>query len=211
MSLYFQFVFFCFLAGPTISFADELIGPDYYPPNATGASEFDWQDQWGSIHMNSLADGLLDPGAPASKNSTIPCKGALCDTMKTNSVIPGGSDIDNGIKYDIKNSLLNCMSKPVPNWALLPGRSTAYANGNVCTAGHNMKPLDPADSAVEHHNLRTMIYLPLWDRRSNDARAEDQGQPVGCQQQIANTMLVLILRMAIVMGQMVENPDINSR
>ncbi|KHD88272.1 MAG: hypothetical protein OM95_08935 [Bdellovibrio sp. ArHS] len=44
----------------------------------------------------------------------------------------------------------------------------------------------PDEDAYANPSLRTMIHLPLWDRRANDERSSDNGQPHGCQQQVTN-------------------------
>jgi Pretoxin HINT domain len=178
--------------------AKAVVDPPFNPPtgsNAAGGSaliEFDWQKNWGSIHMNSYADGLRDPGSPVNNNGQVPCaSGGFCADMKrpasdglgaTN--MPGHSgQIANGIKYDIKNSVLNCMSKLLPNWAY--NHAPGYGRGYVC--GVNGVPqMGPQNISSDYTaSVRWMSYAPLWDRRSNDERTETSGGP-GCQQQISN-------------------------
>jgi hypothetical protein len=210
--------------------------PAVNPPVQTGPSSsnisFDWQKNWGTIHMNSFSDGVLDPGSPVDSNGQVPCYSQYTTTVSplsvnaaqfpiltnpynenfcsqmvdkvylggttTNKVQPAATTtlnfdptqgtIDNGIKYDIKNSLLNCMSKLVPNWAYNHA-DESYTTGYVCRYGSQTAPyLDEPISAQDawlHPSLRTMFYAPVWDPRSNDARTETVGFH-GCQQQISN-------------------------
>jgi hypothetical protein len=150
----------------------QLIAPKYNPSRASGAAEFNWQAEWGSIHMNSMADGLSDPGSPATKDGKVPCaSGAICGVMGN----PKGSQIGNGIKFDIKNSVLNCLSKPMPNWAF---NNPWNSNTTVCIPQYGLHP--------NYGDGHTLVYQPLWDRRSNDDREWQSGGVVGCQQQISN-------------------------
>jgi hypothetical protein len=108
---------------------------------------------------------------------------AFPDSINTNEkAIANRSDsLDNGIKYDIKNSLLNCMSKPLPNWAISHEQwgsyNGAYSDQAVCINTLPPRQRDP-------HSL---VYMPLYDSRSNDERDENSGSThTGCEQQIIN-------------------------
>lgn len=160
------------------------VAPKNDPVNGTGADEFSWQDEWGTLHMNSMADGLNDPGSLASADGTVGCEvaGAVCDDVGK----PKAPAISNGIKFDIKNSVLNCASVVVTNWA----KNNPWDPGTtVCTEDMGLdgsyltnqggKYLDPVRG-------KKLIYLPIWDRRSNDPRARNSDGAVGCQQQVIN-------------------------
>src|SRR4051794_20374844 len=71
-----------------------LVVPKNNPNNASGAKQFDWQIEWGSIHMNSFADKLSDPGSSATPDGSVPCipdpaKGGFCKDMQNNGIVPG--------------------------------------------------------------------------------------------------------------------------
>ena len=95
---------------------------------AAGIEEFDWQETWGTIHMNTFADGLKDPGQPTTIDSNLACpeSASLCNNDKiVDDTNPKRVDkiteaeqtaITHGIKYDIKNSVLNCMGRLTPNF-----------------------------------------------------------------------------------------------
>ena len=132
------------------------VDPPVNPGNGSGAKEFNWQDEWGTIHMNSLADGLNDPGSPASSNGSVGCPtGGLCKDGKFKSSVNTGfpTQIGNGIKFDIKNSLLNCMSKVVTNWAVY---NPWDSDTTVCLSQYGLYP--PKDKA---HDAHTLLYLPI--------------------------------------------------
>mgnify|MGYP003335525531 FL=1 len=169
------------LAVVLMPFKAMAVDPPVNPGNGSGAKEFNWQDEWGTIHMNSLADGLNDPGSPASSNGSVGCPtGGLCKDGKVKSSVNTGfpTQIGNGIKFDIKNSLLNCMSKVVTNWAVY---NPWDSDTTVCLSQYGLYP--PKDKA---HDAHTLLYLPIYDRRSNDGREWQNVSEVGCQQQIIN-------------------------
>lgn len=157
---------------------ESIVLPPVYPANGAGGQEFNWQKEWGSLHLNSYADGLTDPGEPATPTGGMPCEGyasgkkTICDDMKSLSAGIPPTAIKNGIKFDIKNSVLNCMSRPLSNWA--KNHSLAYTKGYVCVGKYPKNLDDP----------RAIVYLPIWDPRANDDR--DVGSYRGCQQQVIN-------------------------
>lgn len=170
--------------------------PPVNPENGQGAEKFSWQVDWGSLHLNSFADGLNDPGSPASVNGTVPCDDvnnnpdSICMDAKdilgvSRSQKYPAVAIDNGIKYDIKNSVLNCMSRPVTNWP--KNHSWSYALSNTCVGQYPKPKFKDASSTAESNRVakRAMIYLPLWDARGTDDR-DNIGNYHGCQQQVIN-------------------------
>lgn len=168
------------------------------PANAAGASEFDWQQEWGSIHMNSYADGLNDPGSHATANGNVPCaSGTVCKTAAGVASPPtgflSGSAISNGIKFDIKNSLLNCASQPMPTWAYNNVWDPWHPSNGVCVSKYGLSwPAEYAKAKNKDDNSptgfpHTLVYQPIWDPRSNDTRSKDVERIVGCQQQISNS------------------------
>jgi len=186
-------------------------------PNATGPAdalkEFNWQLEWGSIHMNSYADGLNDPGSLASGNGEVPCKyGVICDVMKHGKSIQGKViplpkalpqdksqvALENGIKFDIKHSLNNCMAQPLPTWAY-NNQWRPWTDGQFgpCQERWGLSwpsqytyngkfPKDQNDNSSTGFP-HTMVYAPIWDPRSNDDRNTAQHDRVGCQQQVSNS------------------------
>ena len=210
------------VASPAVAIAG---GPVNNPPNASGATSFNWQKEWGSVHMNSFADGLNDPGAPATATGAVPCnnsagQGATTSICSTVSPDPSQSmrvALTNGIKYDIKNSLNNCMAKAVPNWSLGNNWDSDINTYGPCTNApapvSSLSNLNDANGTKFFHDYtgpetkwrqtqkdlamsvrgnvgrKILTYLPIYDARSNDARAWGTGGPgafVGCQQQITN-------------------------
>ena len=161
------------------AFAEEpTVLPKNDPKTGSGAREFDWQKEWGTIHMNSMADGLNDPGSLASHDGTVGCAvGAICASVKKPPV-PGPKQISNGIKFDIKNSLLNCMSKPVTNWAI---NNPWDSDTTVCKTEYGLDP-----DYIQPQDPHTLVYLPIFDKRSNDGREWQKTGEVGCQQQVIN-------------------------
>lgn len=168
------------------------------PPNANGATEFDWQQQWGSIHMNSYADGLNDPGSRATANGSVPCAaGTICRTVGTQAATPtgylSGAAIANGIKYDIKNSLLNCMAQPMPTWAYNNVWDPWNGTYGVCISRYGLSWPSQYAGARNRNDAsptgfpHTLVYQPIWDTRANDTRSKDVERIVGCQQQISNS------------------------
>jgi hypothetical protein len=184
-----------------------LLTPKYYPASGSGLEkEFDWQEAWGTVHLNTLADKLQDPMIPATQNGVIRSQGKIveqfsrfqqltpelrnnipqmggCDVTKSSTPCTGsfitGGQLAHGIKFDFKNSLLNCMSRPLPTFAMNRGSYSggkSYGRNNVCNV-HGVTPMqsDPA----------TIVYTPLWDARGNDQRTENDTGP-GCLQQITN-------------------------
>ncbi len=197
------------LAAPPLFGASipSLLTPTHYPASGSGVErEFDWQQAWGTIHLNTLADKLQDPMIPATQNGVIYSKGAIieqfsrfqqltpeirpnipqmggCDVTKSSTPCTGsfitGGQLAHGIKFDFKNSLLNCMSRPLPTFAMNRGSyrgGKSYGRNNVCNV-HGVTPMqsDPA----------TIVFTPLWDARGNDQRTENDTGP-GCLQQITN-------------------------
>jgi len=183
---------------------------------------FDWQAQWGSVHINSFADGAGDPGSPATSTGQVPCKnygpGAsnICSTMALNPALNAypptfqvstgsfptpvpitigtKSVLTNAIKYDIKNSVVNCMSRAVPNWAILRGGpSTAYPyQQSVCNAltpvaGLTLNPNFDQGAPTPANYKPTLLYFPFYDGRTNDLQSIDSGLKPGCMQQVTNT------------------------
>ncbi len=116
------------------------------------AQPFDWQEEWGSIHVNSYADGLNDPGIPSTANGVMPCAAGanLCGPAG----ITGGSVV-HGIKYDIKNSVVNCAAIQLPTFPL----------------NHNEAFMDYVCGLVgtkSYHDPLTLVYMPMTDERSLD-------------------------------------------
>lgn len=136
-----------------------LLGPNLAVP-------FDWQAEWGTIHINSYADGLNDPGIPSTANGVVPCAAGANNCSDFTNGVTGGSPV-HGIKYDIKNSVVNCMSAQVPNCAInnggCPNNAAPYDRGSfssfVCSTNGNSPLGDPY----------SLVYLPLYDSRSYDA------------------------------------------
>lgn len=214
---------------------------DHNPDQKAMLQSFDWQQAWGSIHINSYADGVQDPGSPATSDGQVPCntftKDAsgnftpnICSNMGINfdphtglvvpnpslnaypakfdkstgtfpQLLPISESVDgqtsvltNPIKYDIKNSLVNCMSKAVPNWAIQHGGpASAYGyQQTVCNAlssvaGVTLNPnFDQGAPTTSNYNP-TLYYFPFYDPRTNDLQTIDSGNKPGCMQQVTNT------------------------
>jgi hypothetical protein len=138
-----------------------LLGPNL-------ASQFDWQREWGTIHLNSYADGLNDPGVPSSANGVVPCIPGTDNCSAFSDGVTGGAVI-HGIKYDIKNSVVNCASAQLPTCAVSNAGCLAntppYTRGEfssiICQYfNNNVGPLgDPY----------SLVYMPLYDSRSYDS------------------------------------------
>jgi hypothetical protein len=214
------------LAFPIIGAADlptnyfRETGGEYDPDTLTCSSsssackdpveELDWQKEWGTIHLNTFADGLEDPDgtdAPlpmhSTSNGNVACPGqglgdSLCKDVvnSINQANPSrpkpqdqlghedGSDAKkvllHGIKFDIKNSLANCMSNPRPNFAI-HNAGDVFSNSTCTQAGLSFR--NRSDTPV------TLKYLPIWDKRSNDTKSSTSGQRPGCQQQVVNNCI----------------------
>ncbi|MBT3237098.1 MAG: hypothetical protein HN353_14165 [Bdellovibrionales bacterium] len=235
------------------------------PGDASVITRFDWQAEWGTIHMNTFTDGLQDSLSSTTESGLVPCysddaatnlegvdltesteetrklaeeltaKNSLCALMKKDkagknisqysggfhhgagypldgdqklklrSSVEEGISIDHGIKFDIKNSVLNCMSRITPNYPLLNGGWGYQFSNNVCDSvslpfyyndtENRTHSFDEAEysafyadskSALEK-NDRTMLYSPLWDVRGNDLRTQGAGGIAGCMQQLSNS------------------------
>lgn len=177
---------------PFDAYADAPSIPTY--PNL--AQPFDWQVAWGSIHLNSYADGLNDPGTVSSTNGVVPCAAGTNECSQVNPAGIAGGGIVHGIKYDIKNSVVNCASST----AVVGAPNMSYAQNYVCNqAPINSEPLEsaanPKPDPVMYTDVTglgfpnvTLVYSPMWDPRSNDwsFRGGNGGSP-GCQQEITNT------------------------
>ncbi|NCN41703.1 hypothetical protein GW916_10710 [bacterium] len=165
-----------FAGPPDFSFPDQDTNDR---GDAAIIENFDWQDAWGSIHMNTDADGMLDPGTPAVSGNDLdstgrtPCReGAnVCDKGKTvdlrekvNHVFTmQQAYVGHGIKYDIKNSVLNCMSKVVPNSPIFNGGDGHPFQSNACSS-YGLSIRDGGDRTK--HPL-SLIYMPLWKKNGN--------------------------------------------
>lgn len=167
---------FALAVGSWSAHADYKVTPKNDPPSGYGAKEFDWQREWGTIHMNSTADGLNDPGSIGSADGSVGCTvGAICGKLITKLPLPAPAAIKNGIKFDIKRSLLNCMSKPVTNWAV---NNPWNSDDTVCLEQYGLHK--------SYKDPKTLVYLPIFDKRSNDGREWQKVSEVGCQQQVIN-------------------------
>lgn len=149
---------------------DVLIGPNLAVP-------FDWQKEWGTIHVNSYADGLNDPGVPSTSSGVVPCTAGTnyCNLLSANGVM--GGSVVHGIKYDIKNSVVNCVSQQLPTCAknnagcLTPAPTEPpYSRGSfstgVCTS--YMKAKYGIDQTKPLGDPYSLVYMPLFDARSYD-------------------------------------------
>lgn len=177
---------------PLSAHADGPAIPTY--PNL--AQPFDWQAEWGSIHLNSYADGLNDPGTISSTTGVVPCTAGANECSQVNPSGVEGGAIIHGIKYDIKNSVVNCASST----AVVGAPNMSYAQNYVCNQSPlNSAPLEsattPTPDPVMYEDTTglgfpnvTLVYSPMWDPRSNDwsFRGGNGGSP-GCQQEITNT------------------------
>jgi len=190
------------------------VTPTNNPDNATGVGDdatvtpFDWQKEWGTLHLETPADDLGDPGASVSSNGLVGCpRGILCNQSEvtSNNVtskylnVPHGNQVRNGIKFDIKNSVQNCMARPVVNKAI---NNPWDSDTTVCLESFGLMPIPHNDhdwcndytgygGNCNNNSKRGMrlVYLPLWDKRSSDARQWNSGESprqVGCEQQIIN-------------------------
>lgn len=161
--------------------------------------EFDWQEEWGSIHMNTFTDGLRDPGEPGSgPDSIAPCsQGVICSDSQVTDAVgtmpPSSIDANvvfNGIKFDFKNSFLNCASRPSPNFPSGNGGWDHPFSKFVCNVADSAIPAPDYTSSDERFGKATLIYSPLYDPRSNDERANGKDRTgAGCIQQIANSCI----------------------
>jgi hypothetical protein len=89
-------------------------------------------------------------------------------------------NVGNGIKFDIKNSVVNCMSKVVPNAPIFNGGDASVYGAIQCAAaGLKSRDASPRNPATTK-NPYSLIYLPLWDSRGTDASSN------GCQRQVVN-------------------------
>ena len=200
-------------------------------PDAPGeATEFFWEQEWGTIHMNTFADGLEDPGAPIGSQGVVPCFGEGLDypcsytkecesgcvgvtfklpdgTIRAKPPfinvqnLPAGTGItkyiketltgayttiDNAIKFDIKNSVNNCMAKVMPNYPYTHkgwGVTDQFSKG-ICGDVGTSANWNGDDG---WGGQPTLIYAPVWFRRSNDYNTLAQDRTVGCVQQISNS------------------------
>lgn len=174
-----------------------LLQPLITNASGGGAIEFDWQAEWGTIHMNSFADGFLDPGARSSTTGYVPCNrgGDPAHSLCSSDFLYGPQpnprtpetvvDIDNGIKYDLKNSILNCMAVQTPSSPVLNGGWPSSYPVDTCNlavpVAHKPLYLDFLASGLTY--VPTLVYSPIWDARTQDTRDRN---PSGCVQQIAN-------------------------
>lgn len=134
------------------------------------ATSFDWQKTWGSIHINSYADNLNDPGIPSTSNGVVSCP-AGANQCGANGIASGS--IVHGIKYDIKNSVVNCMSVQTPNCAAnnggCPNPAPPYDRGGftdaICSMGQGTHG---NVGGVPLHDPYSLVYMPIYDARSND-------------------------------------------
>lgn len=170
---------------PVVSHADIPAIPENL------AKPFDWQKAWGTIHLNSFADGLNDPGIPSTSNGVVACPAGAnqCSDFSTSGVM--GGSVVHGIKYDIKNSVVNCMSVQMPNCAKYNGgcpvtnppynrgaeNSFTDGEGGVCPRNIGMKGDTTGHSLGDPY---TLVYMPIYDSRSNDDATD------GWQQLITN-------------------------
>lgn len=194
-------------------------------------TRFDWQKAWGSIHLNSFADGLNDPVSKTTPDGDMPCdqntkaNSFLCPTTfispprKTNTHYPelvkkGLSDIMHGIKFDIKNSVANCMSWILPTEPIANGMRTGIYDAITCGSNYLDKPVQPLNEIPvgwkpipgsydrmmynpENNNQEsnvwkpTLVRAPIWFEQSLDDldRNAPNGDPVGCQQQVVNNCI----------------------
>ena len=155
------------------------VGPDSY------ASPFDWQGTWGSLHINSLADGLNDPGVPSTTNGVIASNVTPAVLGAGASGNISGGQTYHGIKFDLKNSISNCTSVPLPLWPIQNG-TPAFSSARCGQVGL---------SAASYRNGK-FVYMPLSDSRSTDGRwgTNPAAAWPGCQQQIANNCVTGDLR-----------------
>lgn len=156
------------------------------------ATPFDWQQEWGTIHINSYADGLNDPGIPSTSSGVVPCAAGAnnCNLLSDNGVM--GGSVVHGIKYDIKNSVVNCMSQQFPTCAknnagcLTPApTSSPYQRGDFSTgvcSGYMQSKYGIQQSAPLGDPY-SLVYMPLFDSRSNDLT------PGGIPQMIINNCM----------------------
>ena len=160
------------------------------------AVPFDWQREWGTIHLNSYADGLNDPGIPATANGVVPCPpGAnACSDLGSNGVT--GGTIVHGIKYDIKNSVVNCASQQMPNCAFnnggCSGSAPSYDRGIFSQFVCSMPSPSIASSNVSATPIGdpyTLVYMPMYDPRSNDDSNAVSNGSSGWQQLIINNCI----------------------
>ena len=175
------------------------------PVKGSGASSFDWQKDWGTIHMNSFADGLNDPGALATTDGQVPCLTpqdqnfcvstpywALTTASKP---VPAATILQNGIKFDLKHSIVNCMGYVLPTAPWKNGARTGGYDVSTCSSNYMSTPVTPLwmQFKADGYDLPiTLVHSPIWDKRTNDEydRNAPNGYPVGCQQQVANSCIM---------------------
>jgi hypothetical protein len=181
-----------------------------YPKNKAGSKdagvkEFDWQEEWGSIHMNTFSDGLQDPGQPTTEDSNLACpdSASLCNNdgimgdadTKVQKIEPSDQTQSvHGIKYDIKNSILNCMGRITPTFPSNNGGWRHQYSAAVCD-----KPSGSPLAHPHYHGKPKIRYNPVWDPRGNDFLSTNRGALsaagtphlyrgyAGCSQQISNS------------------------
>ena len=187
---------------------------------------FNWEKEWGTIHMNTYADGLNDPGASVGVDGVMPCFGtgddypcsyrkkcskSTCDPLAhklpngttrrfppnidtdklvrgmglskyINTKLPSGyRQIDNAIKFDIKNSINNCMAKVMPNYPYTHlgwDESDQFSNEICGDVKTGLKANWSGDDGWG--GQPTLIYAPVWIKRSNDYNTLADNQKVGC-------------------------------
>ena len=170
----------CSVAAFASSPSSYLVGPNLAVP-------FDWQKEWGTIHINSYADGLNDPGIPSSSDGVVPCPAGANQCSDFNSGGVTGGAVVHGIKYDIKNSVANCMAVQVPTCAITNGGCP------VSDPPYNRSASNPFSSTVCSSaglsilgDAYSLVYLPFYDSRSLDARYLAGDGVAGTQQLVTN-------------------------
>jgi hypothetical protein len=146
-------------------------------PGVLANSCFDWQNTWGSIHINTAQDGLNDPGIPSSTSGIVPCNGNICNTW--GGVTPGA--VVHGIKSDIKNSVVNCLSMQLP---------TCPTNNGGCGSFFNNIVVSMCGTGRENNDYpNSLTYMPLLDTRTNDNNSLTTTGVLGIQQRISNSCI----------------------
>ncbi|MBY0427821.1 MAG: hypothetical protein K2Q32_01225 [Alphaproteobacteria bacterium] len=147
---------------PTLVLADTL---------ATNlAVPFDWQRTWGTIHINSYADNLNDPNIPSTSDGVVSCPAGANQCGA--SGVAGGSVI-HGIKHDIKNSVVNCMSSQLPTCAVsnggcpnpAPPWNRGIFSNIICSMSQGAHGNVDGKPIGDPYSL---VYMPMFDPRSND-------------------------------------------
>ena len=134
------------------------------------AVPFDWQREWGTIHINSYADNLNDPNIPSTSDGTVSCPAGANQCGA--SGVAGGSVI-HGIKHDIKNSVVNCMSVQMPTCAVFnggcPNPAPPWNRGGFSDAICSMSiDLYGNVDGAPLGDPYSLVYMPIYDARSND-------------------------------------------